>query len=99
VDNMSESENLRNYVRLMSLFLNGELSASDFQKQYLGAFKADETLWQGDIYLILDRVFAETDSYCSDNELRQQLCSAIDDKELYRFVNIEYEKLVSICDE
>ena len=64
------NSNLRPYVTLLETFCNHEMEAAEFEKQYLSAFKADESDWADDEFEVLDELFAAVDAFCADSELR-----------------------------
>lgn len=60
---------------LIDSFLSGVLSASEFDKQYLDAWRYyrdsdDVSNLEVNTQVYLDRVFTTVDQYCSDSELR-----------------------------
>lgn len=81
------------YKRLISGFINNEISAPEFENRYLVLFKGDKSKVGGQKFDILDRLFADVDAYEADPELRKQVHGAIDDKELLSCARAAYQKL------
>ena len=44
-------------------------SPTDFERQYLALFKDDATIRPHEEFLVLDKLFASVDAFCSDPEL------------------------------
>ena len=57
------------YKTLVDSFLKGEMSAESFQDKYLKMVQADEALYEGDIGLVIDELFADVDAFTRDPEL------------------------------
>ncbi len=68
------------YIRLIESFVKGELSAEDFESRYLAMFKADKTHRREDEFRVLDRLFADVDSFCADPSIRST--DELDEEEL-----------------
>jgi hypothetical protein len=62
---------LENYRELIRRFVIGEISADEFEKEYLARFKDDPNQTIGEEFDILDELLAEVDDYVSDPALRE----------------------------
>lgn len=60
------------YAELIRLFLDGHLSAGDFEMAYLRRFKSETRTMPPSAFRALDRLFAAVDAYCGDPELRDE---------------------------
>ncbi len=67
---MADRYALSQYLDLMDEFLSGRASAAEFEERYLKKFKADSFRRPRRIFDVLDRLFAEVDSYVADPSLR-----------------------------
>jgi hypothetical protein len=64
------SRMLENYRDLIHRFVIGDISADEFETDYLARFKDDPNQVVGDEFDILDELFADVDDYVSDPTLR-----------------------------
>jgi len=97
------SENARKYQSLISQFINGQISASEFQSSYLQAFKTSEDMLGQDEFDILQYLFTSADGYVADPESRRQLLAerpelrkygqGLDDEELRTDAREAYRQL------
>ena len=78
------SNNIPNYINLINSFMSGNISANEFEKEYLELFKNDEKLidCSNEVYEILDTLFYAVDSYCSDPDLQNQLADSLNSDQL-----------------
>jgi hypothetical protein len=67
----SVSRMLINYRDLVRRFVIGEISADEFETDYLARFKDDPNQVIGEEFDILDELFADVDDYVSDPTLRE----------------------------
>jgi len=67
----SVSQMLATYRDLIRRFVIGEISADEFETDYLARFKDDPNLVTGEEFDILDELFADVDDYVSDPTLRE----------------------------
>jgi self-protective colicin-like immunity protein len=67
----SVSRMLENYRDLIRRFVIGEISADEFETDYLARFKHDPNEVTGQEFDILDELFADVDDYVSDPTLRE----------------------------
>ncbi len=82
---------LEPYINLLSSFLKADISASDFESQYLNLYKSDTTLFPDDEFLILDQLFGDVDAFSADPNLRDS--GDLDETELRRRVMSALDKL------
>lgn len=57
------------YIDLVSKYLGGELSASEFQDLYISKFKKQMDFLDENLYCVLDELFGDVDSYTTDEHL------------------------------
>jgi hypothetical protein len=81
------------YRPLISVFINKEISASEFESRYLALFKRDKGKVGGEKFEVLDRLFGDVDAYEPDPELRKQVQGGIGDEELLTCARAAYQKL------
>jgi hypothetical protein len=71
---MSDSEAvakmLAGYEPIIRRFICGDLSASDFESEFLSYFKNDKTQVVSEEFEVLDGIFADVDQYVADPRLR-----------------------------
>jgi hypothetical protein len=67
----SVSRMLEGYRDLIRRFAIGEISADEFETDYLARFKDDPNQVVGEEFDILDELFADVDDYVSDPTLRE----------------------------
>lgn len=97
------SANARKYKNLISQFINGQITASEFQSAYIQAFKTSEDKLGQDEFDILQYLFTSADGYVADPESRKQLLAAypelrkyghgLDDEELRADAREAYRQL------
>lgn len=63
---------LENYRELLQSFSSGEMTANEFEHQYLTRFKSDCDQVTGAEFDVLDELFADVDDYVEDPQLRAQ---------------------------
>lgn len=61
---------LTRYVNLLSRFIAQDLTAIQFELEFLHLYKNDTTPWTDEAFAILDSLFADVDAFCSDPSLR-----------------------------
>jgi hypothetical protein len=66
----AEAEKYRN---LIYEFMNGDISAADFQTRYMRMFKQDDDIELGEEFDILEYLFTSADGYVEDPEARSYL--------------------------
>jgi len=67
---MSTIEWLEQYILLITQFVTGDITASQFEVSYLEMFKNESRELPEDIYNVLNGLFSDVDAYCGDPELR-----------------------------
>jgi hypothetical protein len=102
-DGASALKGIAKYKGLISQFLDGQISAQDFQTSYLRMFKNEADIEIGAEFDILEELFTDTDDYVADPELRSYLrakdpefrkyVQALDDEELRVRAREAYRKL------
>lgn|SRR5262249_7539333 len=65
-------EKLSEYIRIISLFVSHQISAEQFEREYLTLFKLDPTIRPEAEFLILDKLFSSVDAFCPDPKIRNQ---------------------------
>src|SRR5258708_32016210 len=68
----SVSRMLKQYRDLIRRFVIGDISADEFEADYLARFKDDPNQVIGEEFDILDGLFADVDDYVSDATLRER---------------------------
>lgn len=61
---------LEAYFELMESFESGQISAEDFEANYLALFKSDKRFFQEDVFKILNQLFSDVDMFASNPEIR-----------------------------
>lgn len=80
------------YAVLLRQFLDGRITADEFQVVFFRLYKLDPTEWPPTLFDVLDRLFADVDDYCGDSELRAKV-DAIDAEELRRRAQSAFHRL------
>ena len=79
------------YLEMISDFVSGRISASEFEIAYLERFKNESSILPEQAFLILDGLFADVDAYCADPELRD--ADELDEEQLRDRCKLALEKL------
>jgi len=89
---MSTIEWLEQYILLITQFVTGDITASQFEVSYLEMFKNEAKELPEDTYDVLNSLFSDVDAYCGDPELRDDddLC----DEELMSSAKEALKKLI-----
>ena len=61
---------IEDYIALMRIFLNDQISASVFERRYLELFQADETERPEPTFRVLNDLFFDVDAFRPDPALR-----------------------------
>lgn len=61
------------YAVLIRRFVDGGLTADEFEVVFLRLYKLDPTEWPADLFGVLDTLFADVDAYCPDERLRAEV--------------------------
>ncbi len=62
--------NISSYLFLIQQFVSGNISALDFERDYLLLFKSDNRSIPHEVYEILNKLFSDIDAFCSNSLLR-----------------------------
>ncbi|MFN2563103.1 MAG: colicin immunity domain-containing protein [Jatrophihabitans sp.] len=65
------------YRRLLEDFVEGQISADDFEGRYMRTYLSDDTIFANEVFDVVDAFFAEAESYVGDPELRARAYRAI----------------------
>lgn len=68
----TDKEALEKYIVLISKFVFNLISASNFEAVYLEIFKKESHSFKPEIFQILDELFGDVDTFCSDANLRDE---------------------------
>lgn len=77
----TEREIVRRYLDLVESYTAGEMTASEFSREYMESFKSTDESMDDDTFWILQNLFAEADAYC-EPAIRGDVRDAIDEDEL-----------------
>ena len=72
---------LNGYKPIIERFVAGEISATQFEDEFLTYFKADSNQVPGGDFDVLDALFADVDEYVDDPTLRAEV-GGLDENEL-----------------
>jgi len=67
---MSTIKWLKQYILLITQFVAGDITASQFEVSYLKMFKDETRELPEDVYDVLNGLFCDVDAYCGVPELR-----------------------------
>lgn len=76
---------LEPYFQLIDTYTSGQSSAAAFKSAYLPRYLNDPTAWPHEVFVLLDGLFAEADSYVADPALREEVFGEISGEELLRY--------------
>ena len=79
------------YILLITQFVTGEITASQFETTYLEMFKNETDILPEDVYDVLNNLFLDVDAYCGDPELRDD--EDLDDEDLVSSAKEALKKL------
>jgi len=88
---MSKIELLEHYISLITQFVTGKITASQFEASYLEMFKNETRELPEDAYDVLNDLFSNVDTYCGDPELRDD--DDLEDAELLNNAKQALKKL------
>jgi len=83
---------IEKYILLITQFVTGELTASQFEVSYLDMFKNESETLPEKTYAALNELFLDVDAYCSDPALRDE--EDLDDQELLERAKQALAKLI-----
>jgi hypothetical protein len=85
------------YKVLIDAFLDRSISVEDFQYQYLDLFKNDQSEPDEPVYLLLDALFGDIDSYTTDTVLLKEMPHFyLDEEGLRRAVAEKSQRLATL---
>lgn len=84
---------LRPYIELVATYVEGGISAEEFDKRFSEQYLNDDTRWSEEEFDVLDRLFADTDSFDPDPAVRAELEYTIDETELHACASQALAKL------
>jgi len=61
---------IEKYILLITQFLTGKITASQFEVSYLEVFKNEEEILPEEVFNTLNALFLDVDAYCEDVDLR-----------------------------
>ncbi|MBY8863982.1 hypothetical protein K7711_46495 [Nocardia sp. CA2R105] len=93
--NSDTNQALSAYLELIGQFVDGNLSAENFESAFLSRFKNETTHFTDDAFNILDGLFGDVDDYVSDPELRAE-AGGLDDEQLRTCARNAYTALRSM---
>lgn len=82
---------IERYMFLMQEFVGGSLTANQFETEYLDLFKSDETIWEEKVFLVLDKLFSDVDSFCAESSIRRS--GDLNEADLRDAARDAYEKI------
>jgi hypothetical protein len=59
----------------MTAFVDGTISAAEFERRYLDKFKREQRPLDEMTYQLLDEVFGDVDAFCADEEVYDQIAA------------------------
>ena len=80
------------YGILVRLFVDGRITAEEFEVIFLRLYKADPTSWSGEVFDVLDRLFGDVDAFSGDERLRAAT-DGIDAGELRHRATVAFREL------
>jgi hypothetical protein len=87
---------LSEYVTLIRNFVEGGVSAHEFERDYLQMFKSDVARRPRQQFEILNRLFSDVDAYCADPDLRSD--DDIDENQLRTSAGSALRELKALLD-
>ena len=87
---------LRSYVELIERHRAGVLSADDFREAYVTQFKKEQEPFREEAYQVLEALFEDADSYCSDPALLSGTTGTIGAEEFKKRIEKAYRKLIEL---
>lgn len=88
---MSELLIIDNYNKLINSFINGNISAEEFDLKYLDLFLNDKTSYSQKLYDITQELFYDVEEFCIYPELREE--GEIDEDGLLNSAKIALKRL------
>ncbi len=75
------------YAVLLRLFVDGRMTAAEFELVFLRLYKVDSTPWPSELFGVLDGLFGDVDAYCVDDEVRREVGGLDADELRHRAAN------------
>jgi uncharacterized membrane protein YheB (UPF0754 family) len=82
------------YETLTNSFVQGQISATKFETEYLKLFEYDKTDFTEEEYKILNRLFWAVENFCSQPELRDE--GDLDENQLREAAKVALQALKSL---
>lgn len=60
------------YSQLLAQFVTGDMTAAEFEYEFLEMFKNEKESLSDDLYGVLNAMFIDVDRYCGDPSLRDE---------------------------
>lgn len=86
-----ECREIEDYIATITKFVDGEITACQFEESYITLFKNEEKMFAQEVFETLHLLFTDVDAYCSDSELREE--ENLDDVELLHCAELALERL------
>src|SRR4051812_36589260 len=67
--NDSEKNNLLKYLTLMEQFIHHQISALEFEENFLAIHRKDEFHYSEKAHIVISILFSDVDSFCGDIEI------------------------------
>lgn len=87
-------DELEDYFALMESFHSGRTTPGQFETKYLALFKAEQRLFPGEIFNVLNRLFSDVDAFVADPKIREQ--NDLDEQQLLASSHEAYGKLLEL---
>jgi hypothetical protein len=78
--NNHDAENFQKYISVIEAFIDGKLTAVEFEKEFLELHRNDNHSYAEDAHKVISIMFSDVDSFCSIPEIRDE--NDIDEQEL-----------------
>jgi hypothetical protein len=63
------NDSIAKYADLITSFIGGQVDAKSFETSYLRLFKQETSTLPEEVFRALDKLFADVDAYCPDQDL------------------------------
>jgi hypothetical protein len=83
-----------NYINLIAAFVCGDLSALEFERDYLRMFKEDTRMFPDELYEILNKLFTDVDAFCGDPACSRS--NNLNEVQLRECAQVAYEALTNM---
>jgi hypothetical protein len=82
---------LEKYISLITQFVGGQITVSQFEVAYLDLFKNETEYMSEFVYNVLNNLFLDVDAYCHDPNVRDK--EDLSEKDLLESAKIALKKL------